>query len=78
MSQYFLAVNHDPADTTMDEMTPAQMQELFAAVDAFNTEVKEQGAWVFAGGLQPLEMSTVVDNTGAQPVITDGPYAESK
>ena len=23
-------------------------------------------------------MSTVVDNTGAQPVITDGPYAESK
>ncbi|MDE0778591.1 MAG: YciI family protein, partial [Nocardioides sp.] len=51
---------------------------VFAAVDAFNTEVKEQGAWVFAGGLQPIEMSTVVDNTGAQPVITDGPYAESK
>lgn len=79
MSQYFLAVNHDPADEArMAEMTPAQMQEVFAAVDEFNTEVKEQGAWVFAGGLQPLEMSTVVDNTGAQPVITDGPYAESK
>ena len=66
------------SEARMAEMTPAQMQEVFAAVDAFNTEVKEQGAWVFAGGLQPLEMSTVVDNTGAQPVITDGPYAESK
>lgn len=79
MSQYFLAVNHDPADdAAMAEMSPGEMQELFAAVEAFNTELREAGAWVFAGGLQPIETATVVDNTGAQPVLTDGPYAESK
>ncbi len=79
MSQYFLAVNHDPADDErMAEMDPATMQEMFAAVEAFNTDLRDQGAWVFAGGLQPIEVSTVVDNTGSQPIITDGPYSESK
>ena len=33
---------------------------------------------MFAGGLKPIEESTVVDGTGAEPVITDGPFAESK
>lgn len=79
MSQYFLAVNHDPADDErMSEMTPDEMQEVFSAVETFNAELHEAGAWVFAGGLQPIEASTVVDGRGAQPVITDGPFAESK
>ena len=79
MPQYFLAVNHDPADDTrMAAMTAEQMQEVFASVDAFNSEVKQAGAWVFAGGLHPIEASTVVDNTGDAPIVTDGPYAESK
>jgi hypothetical protein len=79
MSQYFLAVNHDPADEArMSELSPGAMQEIFAAVEAFNEELRTEGAWVFAGGLQPIEASTVVDNSGAQPIITDGPYSESK
>ena len=79
MSQYFLAVNHDPADEDrMSELSPGAMQEIFAAVEAFNEELRTEGAWVFAGGLQPIEASTVVDNSGAQPIITDGPYSESK
>jgi len=78
MSQYFLAVNHDPADDeAMSELTPGEMQELFAAVEAFNTDLRDAGAWVFAGGLQPSDASTVVDYTGAQPIVTDGPYSES-
>ena len=28
--------------------------------------------------MQSIEASTVVDNTGAEPIITDGPYTESK
>ncbi|WP_323794056.1 YciI family protein [Nocardioides sp.] len=79
MSQYFLAVNHGPADVArMAQLSPSEMQEIFTAVDAFNTDLQDQGAWVFAGGLQPAEMSTVVDNTGSEPIVTDGPYAESK
>ncbi len=33
---------------------------------------------MFAGGLMPRDTATTVDNTGDAPVITDGPFAESK
>ena len=35
-------------------------------------------AWGFGGGLMPVEQSTTGDNTGDKPIVTDGPYAESK
>ena len=42
-------------------------------------EVQAAGSWVFAGGLHPITTATVVDASKAgDPVITDGPYAESK
>lgn len=79
MPQYFLAVNHDEAgDAEMAAMTMEDMQPIFEAVSAFNDELQTQGAWVFAGGLQGAEASTVVDATGDTPVITDGPFSESK
>ena len=82
MTQYFLAVNHDPSfDEAMAAMTSDDMQAIFAAVDTFNTELKAEGAWVFAGGLHPIEASTVVDATGpagSAAIVTDGPFAESK
>ena len=54
------------------------MQEVFKAVDAFNAELQAEGAWVFAGGLQPADTATVVDGTGGDVVTTDGPFAEAK
>jgi hypothetical protein len=36
------------------------------------------GRWVFGGGLMPASSATVIDATGPEPVITDGPYVESK
>lgn len=79
MPQYFLAVNHDPAeDARMEGMTPEELQVVFGAVDAFNTDLKAEGAWVFAGGLQPHDQSTVVDGGGETPIVTDGPFSESK
>ena len=74
MAQYLLSVHG--SDT--DEM-PDDVQELYAAVDSFNEEVQASGSWVFAGGLNPASTATVVDGTGnGDPVITDGPYLESK
>ena len=79
MSEYLLSVHHAEAEAeSMGEMTPEQMQPLFEAVDRFNEKVKAEGAWVFAGGLMPIEQSTTVDATGAKPIVTDGPFAESK
>jgi hypothetical protein len=55
-----------------------EMQEMFAAVGRFNDEIRQEGAWVFAGGLHPADTATVVDARGGEAVTTDGPFAESK
>ena len=79
MSQYLLAVNHTPDDAAqLEAMTPEDMQAMFASVGAFNEKLQAEGAWLFAGGLQTHDATTTVDNTGAETVITDGPFVESK
>ena len=62
----------------MESMDPAALQEVFAVVEGFNNKLKDDGAWVFAGGLHPPSTATTVDATGDTPIVTDGPYAESK
>jgi hypothetical protein len=49
-----------------------------AAINAFNDRVEADGNWVFAGGLASPSAATVIDNRGAEPVFTDGPFLESK
>src|SRR4051794_62185 len=74
MAQYLLSVHGSETDPI-----PDNVQELFDAVDVFNKEVMAEGSWVFAGGLNPASTATVIDASGGgEPVITDGPYLESK
>jgi hypothetical protein len=75
MTQYLLSVYMGGADETMSE---DEIQRVYQAVDEFNDKVRSAGAWVFAGGLEPVESATTVDGTKSEPVVTDGPYAESK
>ncbi|AIY02782.1 hypothetical protein ART_3183 [Arthrobacter sp. PAMC 25486] len=78
MTQYLISVGHDTAEApTTETMDPAVIQPILDAVDAFNDRLRTAGAWVFAGGLNPIQTATTVDNTGATPVVTDGPYAPS-
>jgi hypothetical protein len=79
MTQYLISVIHDAdgPDWT-DTAGPEEMQQVFTAVDAFNKELQTQGSWVFAGGLEPPSTATVVDATGADVLITDGPFVETK
>ena len=79
MTQYFLTLPHDSAEEpTMESMDPAALQEVFAVVEEFNNKLKDDGAWVFAGGLHPPSTATTVDATGDAPILTDGPYVEAK
>ena len=57
---------------------PDEMQRAFEQVDALNAELQASGAWVFAGGLQPASIATVVREAGGEVVVTDGPFTESK
>ncbi|OMH36941.1 YciI family protein [Tersicoccus sp. Bi-70] len=75
--QYLISVIDDgqAADAgRTDSATAAEMK----AVDAFNERLQAEGHFVFAGGLAAPDTATVIDNRGDTPVITDGPFAESK
>ncbi|GGT38805.1 YciI family protein [Nonomuraea spiralis] len=68
--QYLISVIHDQAGlATPDED---------AAIDVFNDRLRTEGHWVFAGGLASPDTATVIDNRGAEALVTDGPFVESK
>ena len=79
MTHYLLSV-HGPAERNEygNYGSKEEMGDAFAATGAFNDQLKADGYWVFAGGLQPVSTATVVDGQGASPVVTDGPYLETK
>jgi hypothetical protein len=75
MAQYLLAVHHSPA---APPPPPEEMQKAYRQVDEFNNELQAAGAWVFGGGLQTPDIATVVRVEDGEPVMTDGPFAETK
>ena len=75
MPEYLLSVHGDSSEEMPEDFDP---QPMFEAVERFNTKLREQGHWVYANGLMPSDTATVVDGTGAETVLTDGPYLESK
>ena len=76
MTQYLLSVHMVEGEEPY--ASEDEMQAAFEAVDKFNQTLQADGAWVFAGGLQPADIATVVDATGDEVITTDGPFAEAK
>jgi hypothetical protein len=75
MKQYLLSVHYVEGQ----EPPPAEtIEQMHADVSAFNDKLQANGQWVFAGGLHTPDVATVVDNTGAEVLTTDGPYPEAK
>ncbi len=79
MTHYLLAV-HGPVERNEfgDYASKEEMEEAFAATAEFNERLRAEGYWVFAGGLEEGTTATVVDGRGETPVLTDGPYLETK
>ncbi|MRG59995.1 hypothetical protein GE115_08955 [Agromyces sp. CFH 90414] len=81
MPQYFLTVPHDSADeptmASMQEADPADFEAVIAAVDAFNTALKDAGSFVFAGGLYPPSTAKTVDASSGEPKVLDEPFVEA-
>jgi hypothetical protein len=81
MSQYFLTVPHDSAEEptmeSMQQADPADFEALIAAVDRLNQDLKDAGALVHAGGLQPPSTAVTVDATGATASRVRGPFVEA-
>ena len=84
MTQYLLSVHG--ADSEFDPEAgkfgayPSleAAEQAMADTEVFNQRIKDQGYFVFGGGLAGASTASVVDGTGPTPVITDGPYLETK
>jgi len=57
---------------------PEVIEPIMRNVAAFNQELKDAGAWVFAGGLHLAHMAIVARPEDGEVIITDGPYTEGK
>jgi len=79
MPRYLLSV-FSPAEPGRFGSYPSRqaMLESMAATGAFNEKLQRDGYFVFADGLEPPAVATTVDGRGERPVITDGPYLETK
>ncbi|HEY2551673.1 MAG TPA: YciI family protein [Streptosporangiaceae bacterium] len=74
MAQYMLAVRHCEQAVSAEEF-----RRLCADVPAFNATLRDAGAYVFHGGLRGgAQAATVVRQSGADFMISDGPYTETK
>jgi hypothetical protein len=64
--------------SVIDDQTDLAASDEMSDIDAFNEELREEGHWVFAGGLGPPSTATVIDGRGAEAILTDGPFVETK
>ena len=75
MTQYLLSVYMVEGQ---EIPAPDVIEQMYKAVDVFNQELRDEGAWVFAGGLHPADTATVVRVQDGETLTTDGPFAETK
>jgi hypothetical protein len=74
MTQYLLSIYQPEGGAPAPEVLDQIMREL----DALNAEIRQAGAWIFAGGLHPPSTATVLRPHGEDVLMTDGPFAEAK
>ena len=61
------------------DVTPEDMREDMKHWSAYGAETVEKGVFIAGEGLQPsAEAKTVRGGRGEQPVVSDGPFAETK
>jgi len=66
-------------ETAMSDVTPEQWEQMMKAHDAWGHAVADAGATIVSGeALAPSSTATTVRKGGAAPVVTDGPFAETK
>jgi hypothetical protein len=77
MPQYMLLIYEDPTSSPAPDSPEAQQE--FAEYGAFSESVQSAGQFVSGAPLQFTDTATTVRvNGGADPVLSDGPFAETK
>lgn len=76
MAKYMLIMRS--TDEALAKMADIPFEEMLESVGRFNEELIRAGILVAAEGLEDPSQSVVVDHSGETPVVTDGPYGETK
>ncbi|MBO0709402.1 MAG: hypothetical protein J2P43_11630 [Candidatus Dormibacteraeota bacterium] len=81
MPKFLLMVNHDPgvAEKPMDEWEPEEVRAHMNYYEVLSRELIENGEQIQFMGLADPRLARIVRSDGASaPVVTDGPFPESK
>jgi hypothetical protein len=77
MPQYMLLIYEDPS--TAPARDSEQAQQEFAEYGTFTEDINKQGLFVSGAPLQTTDTATTVRVNGSgDPVLSDGPFAETK
>src|SRR4051812_45040230 len=76
MAKYMLIMRG--TDESMAKMMDTPFDEMLETIGRFNDELIRAGVLVAAEGLDDPGQGVVVDFCGEAPVVTDGPYGETK
>ena len=74
MKRYLLSIYQPDGPTPSPEL----LQPVMERIGRLNADLRQAGAWVFAGGLHPPDTATVVRVSDNKTLVTDGPYIEGK
>jgi hypothetical protein len=73
VSQYLLNVIEPSGG-----QVPPNIDEIVRDVTEVDSAMKDQGVWVFAGGLFPPDATTTLRHQDGDVLTTDGPFIEGK
>jgi hypothetical protein len=76
MAKYMLIMRG--TDDTIATMMETPFEQMLETVGRFNEEMIRAGVLVAAEGLEDPGQGVVVDLSAEKPVVTDGPYGETK
>ena len=76
MAKYMLIMRG--TDESFAKMMDTPAEQMLETVGRFNEELIRAGVLVAAEGLDDPSQGVVVDFSGETPVVTDGPYGETK
>lgn len=76
MTKYMLIMR--ATDESFAKFENIDFNEILEAMGKFNDELIRAGVLLAAEGLDDAKDGVVVDFTGETPVVTDGPYGETK
>ena len=78
MSQYLLSPYFVDGEVEGAQMTPEDIHTFMEKVLALEAEMDASDTFVLGGALHGPDAATVVHSSDGNPVMTDGPFVESK